>query len=147
MNRFAAGTFYYSSPLGRQSHKLEGSRRQISSEHFWLLSELFSFFSHLWINLYFLLHVSNNWGLALETLLLLYSVKLGSKMSQFKPERFLSEPDKEIFCKLRKDDLISLGEYLELEVKSHMRKNEIQDVIISHLVSTKVFKESDVKRN
>ena len=68
-------------------------------------------------------------------------------MSQFKPERFLSEPDKEIFCKLRKDDLISLGEYLELEVKSHMRKNEIQDVIISHLVSTKVFKESDVKRN
>ena len=95
----------------------------------------------------FLLHVSNDWGLARETLLLLYLVKLSSKMSQFKPEQFLLEPDKEIFYKFRKDDLISLGEYLELEVKSHMRKNEIQDVIISHLVSTKVFKESDVKSN
>ena len=68
-------------------------------------------------------------------------------MSEFKPEQFLSETDQEIFYKLRKDDLISLGENLELEVKSYMRKNEIQDVIMSHLVSSKVFKESDVKSN
>ena len=80
-------------------------------------------------------------------MLLLYLVKLSSKTSQFKPEQFLSDPNKEMFYKLRKDDLISLGEYLELEVKSHMQKNEIQDVIIGHLVSTEVFKESDVKSN
>ena len=41
----------------------------------------------------------------------------------------------------------SVGKYLELEGKSHMQRNKIQDVIISHLVSTKVFKESDVKNN
>ena len=28
-----------------------------------------------------------------------------------------------------------------------MHKNEIQDVIMSHLIGTKVFKESDVKSN
>ena len=66
-------------------------------------------------------------------MLLLYLVKLGSKMSQFKPEKFLLEPDREVFYKLRKDDLIFLGKHLELEVKSHMRKDEIQNVI-SHLV-------------
>ena len=53
-------------------------------------------------------------------------------MSQFKPEQFLSEPDKEIFYKLRKDDLICLGKHLELEVKGSMCKSEFQDVIISY---------------
>ena len=94
-----------------------------------------------------MLHVSNNRGLPRETLLLLYLVKHGSKMSQFKPEQFLSEPDKEIFYELRKDDLICLGKHLELAVKGSMHKSEIQNVIMNHLVSTKVFKEYDVKNN
>ena len=54
-------------------------------------------------------------------------------MSQFKPQ-FLLKPDQDIFYKLRKDDLMSLRKYLELDVKGFMSKKKIQNVVMSYLV-------------
>jgi hypothetical protein len=65
-------------------------------------------------------------------------------MSQFKPEEFMSEPTEEKFESLRKDDLIALGKHLEIEseIKSSMRKREIQKVIMEHLVHKETFEQS-----
>ena len=43
--------------------------------------------------------------------------------------------------KLRKDELILLAKHLNLEVKKAIRKHDIQDVILKHLVSEGVFEE------
>ena len=53
------------------------------------------------------------------------------------------EPNQSTFEQLRKDDLILLGKHLKLEVKSPMRKREIQKLIMEHLVHvTKSFEQS-----
>ena len=62
-------------------------------------------------------------------------------MSQFDAEKFMLEPNQDIFSKLRKDELILLAKHLNLEVKNAMRKHDIQDVILKHLVSEGVFEE------
>ena len=62
-------------------------------------------------------------------------------MSQFDAEKFMLEPSQDIFSKLRKDELILLAKHLELEVKKAMKKNDIQDIILKHLVSEAVFEE------
>ena len=49
------------------------------------------------------------------------------------------KPSLEVFESLTKDDLFSLGKHLELEVKKSMRKDQIQNIIIKHLVALKVF--------
>ena len=56
-------------------------------------------------------------------------------------QKSLLEPDQDIFSKLRKDELILLAKHLNLEVKNAMRKHDIQDVILKHLVSEGVFEE------
>ena len=63
-------------------------------------------------------------------------------MSKFDPEQFMLEPSEEAFYDLKKDELISLAKHLQLEVKKAMRKHHIQDVIVKHLVSLKVFEEA-----
>ena len=62
-------------------------------------------------------------------------------MSQFDAEKFKLEPSQDIFSKLRKDELILLAKHLELEVKKAMKKHDIQDIILKHLVSEGVFEE------
>ena len=63
-------------------------------------------------------------------------------MSKFDPEQFMLEPSEDAFYDLKKDELISLGKHLKLEVKKAMRKHQIQDVIVKHLLSLKVFEEA-----
>ena len=63
-------------------------------------------------------------------------------MSQFDVEKFMSEPNEDTFHDLKKDELISLAKYLQLEVKKAMRKHQIQDIIHKHLVSKGLFKET-----
>lgn len=64
-------------------------------------------------------------------------------MSVFNPEDFMVEPNQSSFNQLRKDDLISLGKHLKLEMRSAMRKREIQQIIIEHLVNqTRSFEPS-----
>ena len=60
-------------------------------------------------------------------------------MADFDPEKFMSEPCKDTFYDLKKNDLISLAKYLRLEVKKAIRKHQIQDIIVKHLVSLQVF--------
>ena len=64
-------------------------------------------------------------------------------MSEFNPEVFMEEPNQSMFNQLRKDDLMSLGKHLKLEMRSSMRKREIQKTIMEHLVHvTKSFEPS-----
>ena len=63
-------------------------------------------------------------------------------MSKFNPEQFMLEPSEDAFYDLKKDELISLAKHLKLEVKKAMRKHQIQDNIVKHLVSLKVFEEA-----
>lgn len=63
-------------------------------------------------------------------------------MSEFKPEEFMLEPTEDTFQNLRKDDLISLAKHLKIEVRSTLRKREIQKIIMEHLVSEKTFEQS-----
>ena len=63
-------------------------------------------------------------------------------MSKFEPEQFMLEPSEDAFYDLKKEELISLAKHLKLEVKKAMRKHQIQDVIVKHLVSLKVFEEA-----
>lgn len=63
-------------------------------------------------------------------------------MSKFDPEQFMLEPSDDAFYDLKKDELISLAKHLKLEVKKAMRKHQIQDIIVKHLVSLKVFEEA-----
>ena len=51
----------------------------------------------------------------------------------------MSSPDKGVFNALRKDELILLAKHLELESKQAMRKDEIRQIIVNHLVDTEVF--------
>ena len=63
-------------------------------------------------------------------------------MSKFNPEQFMLEPSEDAFYDLKKDELIALAKHLKLEVKKAMRKHQIQDIIVKHLVSLKVFEEA-----
>ena len=67
------------------------------------------------------------------------------KMSQFKPEEFMSSPDKGAFNALWKDELISLAKHLEIELKHTMKKDEIRQIILNRLMNTKVFEETTLK--
>ena len=43
---------------------------------------------------------------------------------------------------MKKDDLLSLGKHLKLDVKKAMRKDVIQHIVMKHLVSLKLFEGS-----
>ena len=57
-------------------------------------------------------------------------------------QKSLSERCEDTFYDLEKDELISLAKHLKLEVKKAMRKHQIQNVVVEHLVSLKVFDET-----
>ena len=64
--------------------------------------------------------------------------------TSFNAENFMSEPDQDVFDSLRKDDLLALSLYLNLNVKKSWRKIDIQRVIVKHLISIDVFDESSL---
>ena len=60
------------------------------------------------------------------------------------PEQFMLAPCQTTFENLKKDDLLSLGKHLKLEVRKAMRKDVIQHIVMKHLVSLKLFDEASV---
>ena len=57
----------------------------------------------------------------------------------FDPKKFMHSPSQEVFDSLVKDELITLGKHLDLEVKKSMKKDQIQEIILKHLVDLKLF--------
>ena len=72
------------------------------------------------------------------------SCKSFSMATNFNAEDFMSEFDQDVFDSLRKDDLLALSLYLNLNVKKSWRKINIQKVIVKHLISIDVFDESSL---
>lgn len=66
-------------------------------------------------------------------------------MSKFDIQQFLQNPNYEVFLKLKKDDLVSLGKHYNLTVNVSMKKEDLCKLISEHLVKEKVFKESDLE--
>ena len=60
------------------------------------------------------------------------------------PEQFMLAPCQTTFENLKKDDLLSLGKHLKLDVGKAMRKDVIQHIVMKHLVSLKLFDEASV---
>ena len=52
------------------------------------------------------------------------------------------EPNQTKLDELRKDDLILLAKHLKLEVRSSMRKRDIQRTVLEHLVNESIFEQS-----
>lgn len=67
-------------------------------------------------------------------------------MSQFDAATFMSEPSEDTFAVLKKDELISLAKHLKLEVKTAMKKHQIQNIVLKHLVSEGIFKETILEK-
>ena len=63
-------------------------------------------------------------------------------MSEFNPGEFMVEPTVENFNSLRKDDLVTLGKHLGLEIRSTLRKCEVYNLIKKHFVKEKTFEQS-----
>ena len=63
-------------------------------------------------------------------------------MQPFNPEQFMLVPCQTTFENLKKDDLLSLGKHLKLDVRKAMRKDVIQHIVMKHLVSLKLFEGS-----
>ena len=55
------------------------------------------------------------------------------RMTQpFNPEQFMLAPCQTTFENLKKDDLLSLGKHLKLDVRKAMRKDVIQHTVMKH---------------
>ena len=72
------------------------------------------------------------------------SCELFSMATSFNAEDFMSVPDQDVFDSLRKDDLLALSLYLNLNVKKSWRKIDIQKAIVKHLISADIFDESSL---
>ena len=57
----------------------------------------------------------------------------------FTVQDFLANPDVQVFDKLKKEELLSLGLHFGLEVKSSMKKQEIKTVVAKKLLSENIF--------
>ena len=69
-------------------------------------------------------------------------------MEVFDAEAFLNQKEDEIvrkFLTLRKHELISLAQNLQLEIKAAMRKFEIQRVILNYLVEEEIVSEDKIE--
>ena len=66
--------------------------------------------------------------------------KLKKKMDKI--ENFLKEPSMEKLERLRKSEIIKIGEKLELNVQNSMRKHELVREIARHMVDENVFEEA-----
>ena len=58
---------------------------------------------------------------------------------EFEPEKFLQNPSLEIFEKLKKQELLSLGEHLKLAVRQLKTKQAVKNVVIRALVDQGIF--------
>ena len=65
-----------------------------------------------------------------------------NKEKMDKIENFLKEPSMEKLERLRKSEIIKIGEKLELNVQNSMRKHELVREIASHMVDENVFEEA-----
>ena len=59
-----------------------------------------------------------------------------------KIENFLKEPSIEKLERLRKSEIMKIGEKLELNVENSMRKHELVRKIAEHMVDENMFKEA-----
>ena len=59
-----------------------------------------------------------------------------------KIENFLKEPSMEKLERLRKSEIIKIGEKLELNVENSMRKHELVRKIVEHMVDENVLEEA-----
>ena len=69
-------------------------------------------------------------------------------MEVFGAEAFLNQKEDEIvrkFLTLRKHELVSLAQTLQLEIKTAMRKFEIQRVILNYSVEEEIVSEDKIK--
>ena len=57
-------------------------------------------------------------------------------------ENFLKEPSMEKLERLRKSEIVKIGEKLELNVENSMRKHELVRKIAEHMVDENVFEEA-----
>ena len=57
----------------------------------------------------------------------------------FSVQEFLANPDVQVFDKLKKEELLSFGLYLGLDVKTNMKKQEIRIVVARKLVTENIF--------
>ena len=56
------------------------------------------------------------------------------RMTQpFNPEQFMLAPRQTTFENLKKDNLLSLGKHLKLDVRKAIRKDVIQHIVMKHL--------------
>ena len=72
------------------------------------------------------------------------SCKLFSMVTSFNADNFMSEPYQDVFDSLKKDDLLALLLYLNLNVKKTWRKIDIQKAMVKHLISADIFYESSL---
>ena len=64
------------------------------------------------------------------------------------PKVFLEQKAGDIaqqFPTLKKNELLALGQHLELEVRAAMKKAEIQEVVLGHLIEAEIIEEGSVK--
>ena len=59
-----------------------------------------------------------------------------------KIENFLKEPSMEKLERLRKSEIVKIGEKLKLNVQKTMRKHELVRKIVEHMVDENVFEEA-----
>ena len=57
----------------------------------------------------------------------------------FKVQDFLGNPDVQVFDKLKKEELLSIGLHFGLEVKTSMKKQEIRTVVAKKLLAENIF--------
>jgi hypothetical protein len=57
----------------------------------------------------------------------------------FKVQEFLANPDVQVFDKLKKEELLSLGLHFGLKVKSSMKKQEIRTLVVKNLLAENIF--------
>ena len=57
----------------------------------------------------------------------------------FKVQEFLTDPDVQVFDKLKKEELLSLGLHFGLDVKSSMKKQEIRTLVAKKLLAENIF--------
>ncbi|XP_064610779.1 RNA-binding protein 25-like [Liolophura sinensis] len=63
-------------------------------------------------------------------------------MGDFDPKQFVNAPDQDVFESLKKEDLVKLGTFLGLSIKSSWRKRDMQHTLLKHLVEIGKFDSS-----
>ena len=59
----------------------------------------------------------------------------------FDAEKFLDDPNLDVFDKLKKSDFVLLAKHLKLKFKSSNKKHVIKSLIIDHLIQIEIIDE------